>query len=202
MRHFGSAALAVAICVAACTPHASGNSSATVDPSNEPESGVNAAVANGAEAASVDNDKAVASGWSYDTSKDEMRGTTTSYARVDSENTISLGFPYDADNARLTIRKRSEDGTSVMIHAPGQFLCNSYNDDTVAVKFDSGPIQRFSCSEPDDATTGVLFINSEARFVSKLKSSKRVIIEANFFQAGRQQMIFKVGGLDWPQKAQ
>jgi hypothetical protein len=77
------------------------------------------------------------------------------------------------------IRKRPSDGLSVMLRAPGQFLCRSYDDDRIAVKFYDGPIQHFTCSEPDDATSGLLFINSEGLFVEHLKSAKRVIMGAN-----------------------
>jgi hypothetical protein len=139
--------------------------------------------------------------WSYRSDRDEMRNTTSHFASVSSENVLSLGFPYDAENARLVLRKRPSDGLSVMLNAPGQFLCRSYDDDTVAVKFDDGPIQRFTCAEPDDASTGTIFINSEARFVEKLKSSKRLIVEAQMYQAGPQQMTFNVEGLEWPPKS-
>jgi len=138
--------------------------------------------------------------WSYATDRDEMRGTVSVFANVYSENKLNLGFPYDAEEARLSLRKRPSDGTSVMLHAPGQFLCNTYNDETVSVKFDDGPIMQFTCSEPSDSSTGLLFINSEKRFIEKLKTSKRVIIEAPMFQAGRQQMTFNVEGLNWPPK--
>lgn len=130
-----------------------------------------------------------------------MRGTTSYFARVSSENVLRLGFPYDSDNARLTLRRRPSDGLSVMLSAPGQFLCNSWDDDTVAVKFDDGPIQHFTCAEPEDATTGLLFINSEGRFIERLKKAKRLIIEAQMFQAGPQQMTFNVEGLAWPPKS-
>lgn len=140
------------------------------------------------------------SSWSYDTQTDEMRGTTSYLASISSENEVSVGPPYDDDNARLTIRKRPEDGLSVIVRAPGQFLCNSYSGGHVSVKFDGGPIERYSCSEPSDSSTGVIFVNSEQKFVTKLKAAKRVIIEAEFFQAGAHQMIFNVGGLDFPSK--
>lgn len=136
--------------------------------------------------------------WSYDTQRDEMRDATSYFAIVRSDTAINLGFPYDADRATITLRKRPSDGQSVLLRAPGQFLCRTYNDDTVAVKFDDGPIQRFSCAEPSDASSGLIFINSEGRFIEKLKNAKRLIIEAEMYQAGPQQMVFSVEGLTWP----
>lgn len=141
-----------------------------------------------------------ASNWSYDSDRDEMRDTTTYYATVNSESEVNVGFPYDAAKASITIRKRPSDGLSVLLQAPGQFLCRSYADDTIAVKFDDGPIQRFPCGEPSDASTGLLFIRSSARFVDALKKARRVIIEVEMYQAGAQQMTFQVEGLEWPPK--
>lgn len=138
--------------------------------------------------------------WTYTSSRDEMRGTVSIFAEISSENKLSLGFPYDTEEANLSLRKRPSDGTSVMLHAPGQFLCSTYSNKTVSVKFDDGPVQQFTCSEPSDSSTGLLFINSEKRFIEKLKASKRVIIEAPMFQAGRQQMTFNTEGLNWPPK--
>jgi hypothetical protein len=140
------------------------------------------------------------SNWTYDTQKDEMRGTTSSFATVSSENDLNFGFPYKGGPARLTVRKRPEDGLSVAVQVEGQFLCNAYSGATVAVKFDSGPIQHFTCSEPSDASTGTLFIDGEQRFVSSLKAAKKIIVEAEFFQEGKRQMVFNVAGLQWPPK--
>lgn len=150
----------------------------------------------------VETPPPVGSQWSYDTDKDEMRGTTSYFASVRSDDTINLGFPYEPDTAELILRKQPSDGQSVILRAPGQFICHSYRDDTVAVKFDNGPIQQFECGEPADATTGVLFIRGSGRFIEKAKSSKRVIIEVPMYQAGRQQITFDVEGLEWPPKSE
>lgn len=138
-----------------------------------------------------------ASKWSYSEDVDQMRGTTARYASVTSEIKLSFGFPYKGGNATLTLRRRPEDGLNIILEVKGQFLCSSFRNDRVAVKFDDGPIQRFGCSEPSDARTGELFINGENRFVAKLKKARTVIIEAEFYQEGRRQMQFDVAGLDW-----
>lgn len=138
-----------------------------------------------------------ASKWSYSEDVDQMRGSKTRYASVTSENELSFGFPYKGGRATLTLRRRPEDGLNVILDVKGQFLCSSFRNNTVAVKFDDGPIQRFACLEPSDARTGEIFINSENRFVAKLRKARTVIIEAEFYQEGRRQMQFDVAGLDW-----
>jgi hypothetical protein len=151
-----------------------------------------------ASAAAGHGQSAPTSEWRYDTQKDEMRGTTAYYASIDSENQVSVGAPYDDDVARLSVRKRPEDGLNIILRAPGQFLCHSYTEGYVSVKFDGGPIERYTCSEPSDSSSGQLFINSERKFLSKLKTAKRLVIEAEFFQAGRKQMVFNVASLEFP----
>lgn len=135
--------------------------------------------------------------WFYTDSSDEMRGTKTRFARVTSANSLDFGFPYSGGHATLTLRQRPEDGLNVFINIEAQFICNDYSGDTVAVKFDDGPIQTYRCAEPEAGGTGLLFISSEQRFLTNLKKAKKVIIEAPFYDSGRKQMTFEVAGLDW-----
>ena len=135
--------------------------------------------------------------WDYSESVDQMRGTTTKFAMLESENELDLGFPYESGKALLTIRRRPEDGLNVMLKVGGQFMCSAFTDSYVSIKFDDGPIGRYRCTEPSDVTTGVAFIENESRLVEKMRTSKTMIIEAEFFQHGRQQLTFDVAGLQF-----
>jgi hypothetical protein len=135
--------------------------------------------------------------WTYTEDADQMRGTKTKFAMLESENSLSFGFPYEGGNATLILRKRSSDGTNIMLQIKGQFVCHSFAGGTIATKFDNGKIQKWGCNEPSDGATGVLFIEGATRFIANLKKSKSLIIEAEFYQAGPQQMRFDVAGLDW-----
>lgn len=148
--------------------------------------------------AAASNAASTTSGWEYSQDKDEMRGTTTYYANVDSSNELQFGFPYEGGHATLHLRQRPQDGLNVIVTIAGQFTCASYMDGHVSVKFDDGPIQRFGCAEPSDGGTGTLFILGAKRFVDDLKKSRRVVIEADFYQNGGQQMDFDTQGLQWP----
>jgi hypothetical protein len=162
----------------------------------------NAAAEAGAAVAQTSSSPAAAeSGWQYDTDKDEMRGTTAYFANLDSENSLEFGFPYHGGNATLHLRQRPQDGLNVIVDVDGQFTCASYMDDHVSVKFDNGPVEKFGCAEPSDGRTGELFIRGERKFVGQLKKSKKLIIEAEFYEHGRQQMVFNTAGLVWPPKA-
>ena len=134
--------------------------------------------------------------WSYSGGEDTM-GRKRSFARVTSTNTLSFDFPYQgSQNGTLTIRK-SQSGTNVIVRIErGQFLCG-LDECTVNVRFDSGPIQQFSASGPDDHGTTTLFLGNEGRFVSQLRKAKIVRIEAKFYQEGSQALEFHVEGFKW-----
>lgn len=154
-----------------------------------------------ADAAMADADKALsgssASGWSYQEKKDEMRGSTSKWATVDATAPIRLDFPYGESTPTLTVRYMKQYGTDIMISLNGQITCRGYNDDTVSVKFDNGPIKRWSCLHSDDGDSSTAFISPAKPFIAAIKKAKRVTIEAPVYQAGNVQMTFDVAGLKW-----
>jgi hypothetical protein len=137
------------------------------------------------------------SNWSYSEQKDEMRGAVTKTARVSATKPIHLDFPYGESTPELVIRQDPKFGFDIYVTANGQFLCRSYDDDVVSVKFDSGPITSWACAEADGGSSDIVFISNGRSFLAKLKKAKKVIIEADMYEAGRQQMTFDVGGLEW-----
>jgi hypothetical protein len=136
--------------------------------------------------------------WDYSESKDEMRGTTAKLASLRSENVVDLDFPYGEVHGRLWIRRRPEDGLNIAFEVEkGQVLCHSFTDDYISMKFDDGPIQKFRCTGSSDGSTETAFIIDEPRALAALKRAKRTIVEAEFFQKGRQQFVFETAGLKW-----
>lgn len=127
-----------------------------------------------------------------------MRGTTTRFASIESQNQLQFNFPYNGGSTgRLTLRDKSGDLNVMLSIDKGQFTCNPFSNNTVAVKFDSGSILRFRCTGTSDGTSNVIFLESEHRFLNGLKRSQHAIIEAEFFQAGPQQFKFNTAGLKW-----
>jgi hypothetical protein len=136
--------------------------------------------------------------WSYNTEKDEMRGGESRFASLDAENTINLDFPYGEQRGQILIRDSAKFGFDILVGVPsGQVLCNSFQNTYLSVKFDNGGIERFGCTDASDGTNNMVFLNSEKRFLEKLKKSKKLIVEAEFFQNGVQQMTFDTANLDW-----
>lgn len=189
---FQLSALAL-VTLAACSAPASTNTQAAKDAA-EAAANVDDAIA---DAAVVSEPATPVSSWIYDEDRDEMRETSTKFASVSSSNDVGVTWPYTPGPARMTLRQRSTDGLNVMVNIEGQFICSSYQGDTIAVKFDDDPIQQYRCNEPEGGSPGLLFIQPERRFVTALKAAKRVVIELPVYEAGPQQMAFNVEGLVW-----
>ncbi len=136
--------------------------------------------------------------WAYDAEKDEMRGGETRYASLDAENTINLDFPYGEQRGQIVIRESPKFGFDLLVGVPsGQVLCSSFRDSYINAKFDDGGIERFGCTDASDGTNNMVFLNDDRRFLQKLKKSKKLIVEAEFFQNGIQQMTFDTTNLEW-----
>ena len=135
--------------------------------------------------------------WSYSTDQDRM-GRKLSFAEVTSTNTLAFGFPYQgSQHGSILIRKSPQSGTNVMFRIErGQFICG-IESCTINVRFDDGPIQKFSATEPSDHGTTTLFIDNETRFLSQLRKAKILRLEATFYQEGRQGLEFDVEGFKW-----
>jgi hypothetical protein len=134
--------------------------------------------------------------WAYGASKDAMTGKVSHFAVVTSTNTVNFSFPYQgAQNGRLTLRQHPRYGDDVVLAIEqGQFLCPSYEDCTVLVKFDDKPAMSFSAVGAEDNSTETIFIRNYKRFTENLRGAKHVIIEAPVYQEGRPQFEFDVAG--------
>jgi len=140
-----------------------------------------------------------ASKWSYSEDKDELTGKTTYFAQVVSKNYASFDFPYNHTPIYLTlnIRKSPRYGADVYLTIPeGQFL-TKYDGTYISVRFDDGGVVRYSCSEPSDNSSTILFVNGAKGFIKKLKGSKECRISAEFYQEGSPTFTFKTKGLQW-----
>ena len=137
--------------------------------------------------------------WEYSETRDQMRDTTAKLASITSENIVDLEFPYGEVHGELWIRKRPEDGLNVAFQVDkGQVLCHSFSDDDyISIKFDDGPIHRFRCAGTSDGSSETAFLLDESRMLAGLKRAKRTVVEAEFFQQGRQQFVFETAGLSW-----
>ena len=150
-------------------------------------------------AAADDNSQAPAaptSSWTYNEDKDQMRGTTVKYAQVQSNekfpNSIGVG---DEQSTVLEVQKQAKGYDVDIINPNLQFTCSTLVTRQLAVKFDDGPIEHYNCTGSVGDKFGLAFLTKGDGFVSKLRTAKRVMIEAEVFQRGNVQMSFNVAGL-------
>lgn len=119
-------------------------------------------------------------------------------AMVQSTNTVEFDFPYaDPQHASLTLRTHPRHGKDVIFSIErGQFLCRSYEDCTILVRFDDQEAQNYSAIGAADSSTETIFIRNYPRFVSSMLKAKTVRIAAEIYQQGAPVFEFDVSGFD------
>jgi hypothetical protein len=135
--------------------------------------------------------------WQFQEDVDKMTSKTVKYASIDANEELEFKFPYDGGSvASLTIRKKDGSNDIYLSVSKGQFN-GTYDGGQVRIKFDEEQPKKFSFTAPSDNSSDVIFINSTKAIISKLKTSKKIIIEAEFFNEGNRQMEFDVTGFKW-----
>lgn len=136
--------------------------------------------------------------WVYYDSPDKMTGKSWRFAEIKSVNLVDFDFPYQgSQRATLTLRSHPTKGRDVIISLErAQFLCGT-SGCSVGAKFDAAAPVKYAVSEPADHRSNMLFIDSDEQFVKRLRSSKTVMIEAQFYQQGSRVFEFQSAGLEW-----
>jgi hypothetical protein len=135
--------------------------------------------------------------WEYTEATDEMRGTTVKAATTTSVEEFVDLFENNATPTTLYVQKRGNK-LEVYLHNPNlQYVCSDYLDTYINVKFDNGPIKRYSCATANSNEYGLLSIISANDFVSKVNRSTTVTIETEVFQRGMIQQKFKLVPVSW-----
>lgn len=148
----------------------------------------------------ADDVKTEDSKWRYEQDKDDLRNATTYMAVLASNNTIDFGFPYNGSSMDLTLRKDPKYGNDVIFAVNGQFNGCIIESCKITVKFDDGKLESYRMVGSDGGDNSMLFIeNNKAMktFVDKLKKSKKLIVEGNFYNYGKGQFTFDTQGLEW-----
>ncbi len=142
---------------------------------------------------------AYAGDWEYSQNHDEMRGTTSYYANLDSTNSIDLLSPYSG-GSKLTIAVYSSDDNIVknagLFLSKGMINCNKGESCKVNVKFDNGEIQELYTSILTD-NYDVLGISLPKGFIQSVKMAKKLIIEVPLYKNGEKQFKFDLPELKW-----
>lgn len=139
----------------------------------------------------------IASAWDYRETTDQMRGTTTKFAEITSTNSVGFDFPYAGGSTLdLTLRKSHKDGFNIMFTiSKGQMPC--IMGCSFHAKFDDGKVERWRANGAANGDTETMFVQGASKFLLKLKKAKRVVIEADFYNAGSQQFQFDTQNLKW-----
>lgn len=136
--------------------------------------------------------------WEYKSTETPMGGVMK-VASVMSNDEVNFDFPYQGrQRARLALRVHPRYGRDVMLGLQkAHFHCSSVSGCSVLVRFDERPAVKFSATAPEDNSTTTLFIRDYARFLRETRASKRVRIEAQFYQQGTRVFDFNIAGLDF-----
>ncbi len=138
------------------------------------------------------------SNWRYSQKEDQMTGTKTYFAAVNSSNEVEFKSPYNGkQRGKLLLRDSQRNGKEVIFAIEkGQILCRSYNNCSVLVRFDEEKPVRFSATEAADYSTETIFIDGVKRFVDKLIKAKTIRISVEVYQQGSPIFSFDVQDLD------
>lgn len=140
----------------------------------------------------------VKSNWNYSTDEDKMSGDKRFFATTQSTNEIEFEFPYNGGSTfKLIVRNMGKGNEVLMTVSKGQFMTSIMSSEKCRIKFDDGKAMNFSFNSANDASMDVIFFNSTNKLITKLKIAKKVMIEAPFYDAGRQIIYFDVEGLNW-----
>ena len=133
--------------------------------------------------------------WHYYDTEDEMDGTKDYFASLTSDNTIDLSYPYTWGNARIVIRKNGNNKLDIMFIIDSWIILD-YNN-TARIKFDDEQPMNVNIYWTSDWSSDVVFLWKEQHILSKLKKSKKVMIEVEFHEDGRKVAKFSTEWLKW-----
>jgi hypothetical protein len=136
--------------------------------------------------------------WQYTDNEDQMTNQKRYFASCISSNEIDFDFPYDGGSKfTLTLRNMGKGNEIVLQVSKGQFMPGIMSSEYCRVKFDNGETVNYTYNSAADGSADIIFLDNATTFYKKLKTAKNLMIEAPFFEAGRQIINFNVEGLKW-----
>jgi hypothetical protein len=136
--------------------------------------------------------------WTYSENTDKMEGTKQYFASITSTNKIDFEFPYEGGSTfDIIVRNKGVENEVLLIVSKGQFMTSISGDETLKVKFDDNKPENYIYNSASDASMDVVFIDNSKKFIDNLKKSKKLMIEANFYNAGKKVIEFNIEGFKW-----
>ncbi|GAB3012820.1 SHOCT domain-containing protein [Spirosoma pulveris] len=135
--------------------------------------------------------------WSYYSDTDKM-GSKYHIASIDAKEPLEFDFPYNGGSiASFTVRKKKGETDIYLKVSKGQFISNSAEDGSARIRFDDGKPVTYSTSGAADYSSDIIFFNATSSLISKLKKSKKMVIEVEFYSEGTRQIEFNTAGFKW-----
>jgi len=135
--------------------------------------------------------------WEYSSHLNSISNKSIYTATIQSQNDFKLSFPYNDGNvkASLQIRKHPEYGNEILFFvSQGQLHC-SYSNCTINLRFDDGEVMSLAVNEPDDGSNTIYFLTKYKTVINKILKSKKLYIQATFFQDGSPTFEFNTENL-------
>lgn len=142
--------------------------------------------------------KEIPSKWIYETNETKM-GETQKFAQIKSDDILDFDFPYQGGSeSTLTVRRQKGQTDIYYQVSKGQIVSVSPVDGgTIRVKFDNEKPMTIGVNGASDYSSDIIFLDSTSKLISKLKSSKKMVIEVEFYNEGNRQIEFDVQGFEW-----
>jgi TonB family protein len=132
--------------------------------------------------------------WRYDWIPDKLTGKDTLAASIESD-----------DGMDMAIERHQGGGTSAYVflrEGSGKLFFCGFSGCTVRLRFDNGKIESWSATDSGNGSNSSLHFVQVANLISRLKRSRRVIIEVPIFEEGPTAFEFFVDRLVWPLPAE
>lgn len=134
--------------------------------------------------------------WTYSDTTDQMRGTTMRIAQILSSNAVDFDFPYQGGSQALIAVRKDGHRTEVLLSVTNGQFDITVNGFSFNAKADNGPIEEWRGTEPNGGSTNLMFLTNPTGFLRQITKAERLIVEPSFYQHGRAQFVFNIGGLD------
>ncbi|WP_051054081.1 hypothetical protein [Fibrella aestuarina] len=136
------------------------------------------------------------SNW-YSFENEDKMGAKSTVTTVDAKELLEFDFPYNGGStASFVVRRKGGETDTYLKVSKGQFN-STYDGGTVRIRFDQGKPTTYSFSGASDGSSDIVFINSSNGIIKKLRTAKRMVIEAEFYNEGLRQIEFDVEGFKW-----
>lgn len=128
--------------------------------------------------------------WEHVTAVDKMTDKQWSLVCGKAVEPVELQFPYETQVPELCV---SSDGFAyINLPKGGQFLCSPTEYCHPTIRLDASTMQEVTAWTPHDGSTNRLFLSLGDDILQKLRTTKRILISAEFYQDGTRVMEWSV----------